>query len=102
MGWSGACSGIGGCTVTLDQNKVVTATFNVVQTPICKVPNVVGMTLARAKTKIRRAHCSIGKITRKASTARKRNHVLAQRPRPGRQLAAGAKVNLTVGKGRRR
>ncbi len=63
---------------------------------------MVGLTLAKAKKRIRRAHCSTGKITRKASTARKRNHVLAQRPRPGRQLASGAKVNLTVGNGRKR
>ena len=57
------------------------------------------MTLAKAKTKLRKAHCSTGKITRKASNARKKNHVLAQSPRPGRKLANGAKVNLTVGEG---
>jgi hypothetical protein len=28
-GWSGACSGTGGCTVTMDQARSVTATFNV-------------------------------------------------------------------------
>ena len=27
-GWSGACSGTGSCTVTMDNNKTVTATFN--------------------------------------------------------------------------
>ena len=27
-GWSGACSGLGDCTVTMDDNKLVTATFN--------------------------------------------------------------------------
>ena len=27
-GWSGACTGIGACTVTMDGNKTVTATFN--------------------------------------------------------------------------
>ena len=27
-GWSGACSGTGACTVTMDQARTVTATFN--------------------------------------------------------------------------
>jgi hypothetical protein len=27
-GWSGACSGTGTCTVTMDATKAVTATFN--------------------------------------------------------------------------
>jgi beta-lactam-binding protein with PASTA domain len=63
---------------------------------------VVGLALAKAKTRIRRAHCRTGKITRKVSSQRKKNHVLAQSPRPGRRLANGARVNLTVGKGRRR
>jgi MBG domain-containing protein len=30
-GWSGACSGIGDCDITMDTGKVVTATFNVKQ-----------------------------------------------------------------------
>jgi beta-lactam-binding protein with PASTA domain len=63
------------------------------------VPKVVGLTLKRAKTKVTRAHCRVGKITRKASTLRKKGHVLAQRPRAGRRLANGARVNLIVGKG---
>jgi beta-lactam-binding protein with PASTA domain len=60
---------------------------------------VVGLTLRRAKIKIGRAHCTVGKITRKASTLRQKGRVLAQRPRPGRRLATGGRVNLTVGRG---
>ncbi len=63
---------------------------------------MVGLTLVRAKAKIRTAHCRTGKVTRKVSSRRKKNHVLAQRPRPGRRLANGARVSLTVGKGPRR
>ena len=66
------------------------------------MPRVVGLTLTRAKAKIRTAHCRTGKITRKVSSQRKKNHVLAQSPRPGRRLANGARVRLTVGKGPRR
>jgi beta-lactam-binding protein with PASTA domain len=61
---------------------------------------VVGKALGTAKTRIRHAHCRVGKITRKASSARLKNHVLHQSPRAGRRLANGAKVNLVVGKGR--
>jgi beta-lactam-binding protein with PASTA domain len=62
---------------------------------------VVGLTLGAAKTRVRKAHCLVGKITRKASSARKKNHVLAQRPRPGRKLADGGRVRLAVGRGPR-
>jgi beta-lactam-binding protein with PASTA domain len=63
---------------------------------------VVGKTLAAAKSKLRAHHCRPGKITRRASSARKRNHVLAQSPHAGRRLANGARVSLVVGKGGRR
>jgi beta-lactam-binding protein with PASTA domain len=59
----------------------------------------VGKTLGVAKTRIRHAHCRVGKITRKHSTARKKGKVIAQSPRAGRRLANGARVNLVVGKG---
>jgi len=63
------------------------------------VPNVVGRTLASARTRIRRAHCRVGHITRKFSSRRLKNHVLRQSPRAGRRLPNGSRVNLTVGKG---
>lgn len=66
----------------------------------CVVPKVVGKTLPKAKARILRAHCKLGKVTRKRSSARTKGHVLAQSPRPGKRLAFGAKVKLTVGKGR--
>jgi beta-lactam-binding protein with PASTA domain len=62
---------------------------------------VVGKTLAKAKSSLRSHHCRAGKITRKFSSAKKKNHVIKQSPRAGRRLANGAKVNLTVGKGPR-
>jgi beta-lactam-binding protein with PASTA domain len=66
------------------------------------VPKVVGLTLSKAKARIRRAHCRTGKITRKVSSRRLRNHVLKQSPRKGTRLPNGGKVKLTVGKGPRR
>jgi beta-lactam-binding protein with PASTA domain len=66
------------------------------------VPKVVGMTLKKAKTRIVKAHCRVGRVTRRFSTLKERGKVLAQSPRRGRKLANGSRVNLTVGKGSKR
>jgi hypothetical protein len=70
--------------------------------PKCRVPNVVGNRLSTAKTKIKKAHCRVGSVSYRRSTTKKKGHVLTQTPRPGRQLKAGTKVGLTVGRGKRR
>jgi len=75
----------------------VTATF--AKKSKCKVPKVVGLKLAKAKAKIRGAHCGVGKIKKKFSSRKKKGRVLAQKPKPGKTLTGGSKVNLTVGKG---
>jgi beta-lactam-binding protein with PASTA domain len=62
------------------------------------VPRVVGALLARAKTKIRKAHCSVGRVRYKAASKKKRGRVLSQSPRPGKHLANGARVSLVVGR----
>ena len=100
VGWSGACSGTGPCVLAVTANRAVTATFAL---PLpasvhCKVPKVVGLTLAKARSKIARAHCRVGKVGRKRVVRKKRGKVLAQTPRAGRSLTRGAKVSLTVGK----
>ena len=87
----------GTCTLTMSANHSVTAGF--AKKPKCHVPKVVGLKLARAKAKIRGAHCAVGKITKKFSSPRKRGRVLSQKPKPGKTLPAGSKVALTVGKG---
>jgi hypothetical protein len=94
-GWSGACSGKTTCSLSMTADKAATATFKAK----CIVPKLVGLTLRKAKAKIKKYHCRVGKLTRKASSARKKGKVLAQKPKPGRKLAPGAKVNVTVGKG---
>jgi beta-lactam-binding protein with PASTA domain len=63
------------------------------------VPNVVGMRVGKAMNKIAHAHCRPGKVIRVPSTKALKNHVIAQKPLPGKTLKQGAKVNLTVGKG---
>jgi len=58
---------------------------------------VIGMRLGAAKTKIRRAHCGVGRVKKRVS-ARRVGRVIAQTPRPGAVRARGAKVNLVVGR----
>jgi hypothetical protein len=97
-GWSDACSGTGTCTLNMSANRSVTATFKV----LCVVPKVKGKRLRPAKRTIRKAHCSVGKVTRAFSTKVKKGRVISQRPKPGKKLAAGSKVKLKVSKGKKR
>jgi len=62
------------------------------------VPRVVGLGLAKAKSKIRARHCTT-RVTKKRSTRRKMGKVLSQAPKPGKRLKRGARVTVVVGKG---
>jgi hypothetical protein len=66
----------------------------------CRVPRVVGMRLARAKTRIRRARCSVGRLQRIRSR-RPPGRVVGQSPRAGASRPRGTRVNLKVSRGRR-
>jgi beta-lactam-binding protein with PASTA domain len=62
---------------------------------------VVGLRLAKARLRILRRHCRVGKVTRKTSSERLKGRVLRQRPKASnRKRANGFRVRLTVGKGR--
>ena len=62
----------------------------------CVVPRVIGMKLSRARTRIRRAHCSVGRVTRRR--AGRVGRVLAQRPRAGTRMPRSGRVRLIVGR----
>jgi hypothetical protein len=98
-GWSGDCSGTTSCVLTMTGDHAVQATFNAVAPPPCKVPRVLGLSLANAKARIARANCKAGKLIRRASTRKQKGKVVAQRPKPGTKLKNGGAVNLTLGKG---
>jgi beta-lactam-binding protein with PASTA domain len=95
--------------VTLTVDEPVTAGFELVQTPPpptptpprCVVPKLKGKTLRSAKGAIGRAHCSLGKVTRAFSARVKKGRVISQKPRAGSKLTAGAKLRLTLSKGKR-
>ena len=93
--WSGACKGSGASTVTTTDNFTVNAKFTLKP---CVVPNVVGKSLKKAKLKIKKAYCSVGKITMAASSKAK-GTVISQKPKHGKRLKQHAKVSLTVSKG---
>jgi hypothetical protein len=67
----------------------------------CVVPRVIGRPLSAARTTIRSANCTVGRVTRAFSKAKK-GRVLSQAPRGGTQRPRGATVRLVVSKGTRR
>jgi hypothetical protein len=85
-------------------SSVMHGTFGVDRAPpkpkkvVCKVPNVVGKTLATSRRLITRARCRVGRV-RRARSARARGLVLSQSPRAGVKRARGTRVNLVVSRG---
>ena len=86
-----ACKAVGGCSA---------APAPAFAPPRCLVPNVVGKKVGAAKTRIKARHCRVGKVKQAASSKKKKGRVLRMSPAPGKKLKNGAKVNLTVGRGR--
>jgi hypothetical protein len=62
----------------------------------CVVPKLRGKTLTVAKRLLKRAHCGLGKVSRKASRRVKPGRVLATRLKPGSQVRAGTRIRVTV------
>jgi hypothetical protein len=54
----------------------------------CTVPQLKGMKLAAAKTKLARAHCQLGKVTRKKARRALRGKVIATKPSAGKTTAS--------------
>ncbi len=67
---------------------------------ICRVPRIIGVRLRPAQARIRRASCRVGRI-RRIHSARRRDRVLSQAPRPGARRVRGTRVHFTVSRGRR-
>jgi hypothetical protein len=63
--------------------------------PSCVVPRLRGKTLAAAKRALKKAHCAIGKVTKRVSKKRP-GRVISQSRRPGRKLRNGAKVGVVL------
>ncbi|MDQ2980776.1 MAG: PASTA domain-containing protein [Actinomycetota bacterium] len=64
----------------------------------CVVPRLKGKQLAAAKKLLRRAHCRLGKVTRKQVLRGKTGRVLSQKPKAGTRKPAGFKVRVVLSK----
>jgi len=62
----------------------------------CIVPRVIGLRLARAKAKIVRARCRVGRVRRARS--RLVGRVIGQSPQAGARKARNFRVTLVVGR----
>jgi beta-lactam-binding protein with PASTA domain len=65
----------------------------------CRVPRVIGLALGRARTRIRRANCTVGRIRRARVRRTLRGRVIGQSPHPGAVRRRNFPVNLVVGRG---
>jgi len=62
----------------------------------CTVPKLDGKRLKASKKKARRAGCGIGKVTKKGDATAKTGEVVKQSPKPGKVLAPGTQIKLTL------
>jgi beta-lactam-binding protein with PASTA domain len=84
----------------------VTATFSLEIGPppkhkACVVPKLKGKTLKAAKRSLKAHHCSLGKVKHAFSKKAKKGRVISQKPKAGKHLHNGAKVGVTVSKGKK-
>ena len=64
----------------------------------CKVPKVVGLTLKKAKTKLKKANCRLGRVAKRSVTTKKsKGRVLTQKPKKG-TFKKGKRIALVVGR----
>jgi hypothetical protein len=115
-GWSGACSTAGTaatCVVVLGENATATASFGTapttttdgpppittVPTPdVVTVPQLVGLRLTTAITRLAHARCRLGTVTKRHARAALVGRVVAQQPEAGQYVDPGQKIRLVVGK----
>jgi PASTA domain len=69
--------------------------------PACVVPRLVGKRLRLARRALVLSRCRVGRVRQAYSRRLRRGLVVAQRPRAGRRLRVGTRVNLVVSRGKR-
>jgi len=96
-GWGGACTGKAPCPIAMTAARSVNPSF----VKDCVVPKLKGKTLNAAKRSLKAHDCAAGTIKRAFSKRVKKGRVISQKPKPRKRLKHGAKVKLTVSKGRK-
>ena len=66
--------------------------------PHCRVPRLIGVTLAAAKRRLSAAGCALGMVKHRKARTDRRRRVVAQSTRPGRVLKRGSRVGVTIGR----
>jgi len=66
----------------------------------CVVPKAIGTTLAHTRRALEAAHCTAAKVKRTRSVRYRKGRVIRLSPKPGKHLATGARVRITVSRGR--
>ena len=66
----------------------------------CVVPKLTNHTLRAAKRLLLAAHCRLGKVSAKHTSALRRGKVIGQKPKPGTHLPIHARVAVTLGERR--
>lgn len=104
-GWSGeGCSGTTTCRVLMNEARSVTAAFKAnpaPPAPKCVVPRLAGKTLARARSALSAAHCSLGRVRKPKGAKLAKLRVRSSSPAAGTTLPSGAEVNLRLAKTRK-
>jgi len=63
----------------------------------CVVPRLAGRKLKGAKKSIRKRDCLVGKVRKRKGVTAKTGRVVKQRPKPGKVLPPGTRVNVKLG-----
>jgi hypothetical protein len=67
---------------------------------LCLVPKLTGKTVAAAKQALKKARCSVGKVTKHTSSKVPKGRIISSGPKAGSKRKAGTKVALTVSRGK--
>jgi len=62
----------------------------------CRVPRLLGDKLKPAKKRARKASCRVGRVKKLDGATAKTGRVVKQRPKPGKLLSPGAKINISL------
>jgi hypothetical protein len=62
----------------------------------CVVPKLKGLTLKKAKSRLKKANCRTGKVTRARNRKVKKGRVISSSPKAGKRLALNAKVKVKL------
>jgi Divergent InlB B-repeat domain/PASTA domain len=95
-GWAGDCSGAATCVIAMTAAHLVEASF----VKDCVVPKLKGKRLKAAKRTLLARDCRVGKVRHAFSKKVKKGRVIAEKPKPHRELTHGARVSLVVSKGK--